>query len=1111
MRTKNLIKKIPVEEIYNLIPNEITAGYSKYVIEELEPSCSEEVYRKRSYRLSNYDGDDMLLTYGYNLQGTFEKSKLFHKALPFLSCQPRFIINGNDFDLVGQEFFDGKPLDLMFAESKISEKQVEHIIDDIKKHLLNIEKPSTTEAICLELNAFIENIFSNDNLTETDIDILKREIIPYLQNFISNTKPLIRWSTGDLIARNILINDNNHYKIIDCEFARETHFFDEDWVRLGSYGKESFISLKLVKLIKENTPFPIHIYHLLRQTLLNRDIHYGKEYNHHLQFDLVEIFKQSSGKNIISSQIFKGFTKDLVAFENSILNYKEKSINSEKTNEELLKFNEKQAKEKSDLISLNKSLENENSDLISLNKSLENENSDLISLNKSLENENSDLISLNKSLENEKSTLGKKNTVLETLQKELKKEKAIITSENSVLIEEKNSIGNEKLSLRHELDLKNDKIKRIEKSFSWKITSLFRLFRRKFLDPFSASPKIDFEPLSYLALNPDLKKLFGNDLESATKHFYSCGIKENRPYSYDIPPPLHQRTYGEWIRRYDSSTIADDDTIKLVSKRLDDQPVFSIIMPVFDPPISFLRMALDSVLEQTYFNWELCIVDDASTQKKVKATLEEYAKKEARIKLVLREVNGHISVASNAAIDIASGKFLVFFDHDDLLRPHSLLRLAEELSENPNVRILYSDEDKIDSKGKRSNPYFKPDWNPELLLSQNYLCHLTCCEKNLVEEVGGFRKGYEGAQDWDLFLRVTERLRDNEIHHIPEILYHWRKIPGSTAKSINSKHYAVKAAERVLQDTILRRKINGNVILSCEEYFCWQIQRKLPAREPLVTILIPSKDKLSLLKNCISSLRQKTDYKNYEIIILDNESKEEETLSYLKEIKTNQSAKVLKISGPFNYSSINNKGAKQARGDILLLLNNDIEIIHRDWLSEIVSQAIRPEIGCVGVKLLYPNDTIQHAGVLLGLGGVAGHAYKNFPKNSPGLNCRLKVSQNFIALTAACLAVRKDVFDEVNGLNEENLAVAFNDVDFCIKVNQAGYRNLWTPHAVLYHHESASRGKDESPKNIKRFQKEVNYMKIRWKNTLMNDPTYNINLTLDREDLSLAFPPRSKK
>ena len=1007
---KNWLSAVPLKTVFSLLPDHIRKKSSLDCLKELRASSEKEFARKRFYQLELNDGELIHLTYGQDLDKIYENSETIYEVLSGCICKPLFIFNKDKYYLFGQEYFKGKEIDDLYSGSIISEQEVEAILIEIENRLLQIEVPSTVEAMQLEFDTFITKLMANSNLGDSDREIIKIEILPFLQNYISSLRPTIRWCTGDLAARNILVGDKLDFRIIDLEFAHQTHFHQEDWLRLAYYSNKEFNKLHFVQEQLRGISKPVEIYHFLRQSLLNLHIHKDQEYEHHLQFDLIQVCKRSIQNNSNFSQIIKGYSNQLEKFQKSRDDYKSLYFSYKKELHESQKENE------------------------ALNQ---------------------------------------------------------INLLNQDLIEQKTC-----------------KIRRMQNSFSWKITSILRFLRRQFLDPLRYNKKIKFDPLVYLELNPDLQKIFKGDVEAATKHFFLHGKKENRAYSYQLSPPLHIRTYEEWVRRYDCQIILPHhDSNKEVPS---DEPFFSIIMPVFDPPIQFLRLALDSIIIQNYKSWELCIVDDASKNSKVKEILSEYTKKDSRIKLQIRKENGHISTASNDAINVSSGKFLVFFDHDDLLSPNSLSRLANVISENPNVKFIYSDEDKIDPNGKRSDPYFKPDWNPELLLSQNYICHLTCCELKLVQEVGNFREGFEGAQDWDLFLRVSEKLEESQIFHIPEILYHWRSSPSSTAKSVQSKNYVLESAKKTLLDTIKRRSINGLIIPVSEKFSYWRIERKLPAKKPLVSILIPTKDKLRLLQKCVDSLKTKTDYSNYEIIILDNDSTNPETHRYFEELQKDKKCNILQIPGPFNYSKINNKGAREAQGEILLLLNNDIEIIHSNWLTELVSHAIRPEIGCVGAKLLYSNDTIQHAGVILGLGGVAGHAYRGFPKDHSGCRLRLHLCQNFAAVTAACLAVKKSIFHEVNGLDSDNLAVAFNDVDFCIRVSKAGYRNLWTPYALLYHHESASRGSDETPKNAKRFLKEVNYMKEKWGNILPNDPTYNPNLTLDREDFSLSFPPRSK-
>ena len=586
--------------------------------------------------------------------------------------------------------------------------------------------------------------------------------------------------------------------------------------------------------------------------------------------------------------------------------------------------------------------------------------------------------------------------------------------------------------------------------------------------------------------------------------------QESKENVHSLISSLDNQSFGAWVSLYD---LVDDQKLSLYREKLHaltTQPKISVILPVYNTNSEFLEQAIESVLSQIYQNWELCIVDDASDQGHVKEILNKYQNADKRIKIYFSKSNNHISVASNKAIEISTGQFICMLDHDDKLRQHSLLFLAEAISKNPSCKLIYTDEDKIDVLGNRSGPYFKPAWNPDLLLSQNYICHLLCISRDCIRQVGGFREGYEGSQDWDLCLRITESISESEIIHIPHILYHWRKSKTSTASALKSKDYVLESARKTLTDTLLRRKINGNVISSNSKFSYWRVRRDLPLNIPLVSILIPTRDGLKFLRKCVDSILDKTSYRNFEIIILNNETSDLDCLEYLAELKTNSQIKVIDSNGSFNYSKINNFGVSHANGEIIALLNNDIEVVNEDWLTEMVSHAVRDEIGCVGAKLLYPNDTIQHAGVILGLGGVAGHAYKGFPKEHPGQLFRLHLTQNFEAVTAACLLVKKSIFLKVGGLDEEKLKVAFNDVDFCLKVRNLGYRNLWTPFAVLYHHESVSRGSDETPKNKKRFMTEVKEMKRKWSNRLVNDPTYNPNLTNQREDFSLAFPPNFK-
>jgi GT2 family glycosyltransferase len=677
--------------------------------------------------------------------------------------------------------------------------------------------------------------------------------------------------------------------------------------------------------------------------------------------------------------------------------------------------------------------------------------------------------------------------------------KSEVEESETLLVDIQNNLS----STVHENLLLLDKLKRIKHSLSWKITNPLRFLRRKFIDPFQRD-KSFFDARLYLELNPDLQESFGNDLEGAASHFLTIGKKEGRQF---LRPQLSSRlNYKEWIHEYDKMEGSMIEKFSKEYTELKERPLLSVVVPVFNTPPKILLETIDSVKRQIYENWELIIVDDDSNRSDIIETLSELQDYDKRLKIIFRDENGHISEASNTGLENVSGEFVLFLDHDDLLREHSLLRFAQTLNENPTCKLIYSDEDKINSLGKRVDPYFKPDWNPDLLLSQNYICHLCCINVDLVREISGFRKGYEGCQDWDLFLRATELLNENEIFHIPEILYHWRKGGGSTASGAKAKEYVFENSIKTIESALDRRKIEAEVELSDESNNYIRIKYNISKIQPLVSIIIPTRDYLKYLRVCIEGILTGTSYENFEILILDNESKDKSTLDYFDQLSNDERIRIIKTPGKFNYSKINNLGVTYAKGELLLFLNNDIEPISDNWLTEMVSHGIRPEIGCVGAKLLYPNDTIQHGGVVLGLGGLAGHAFKSFPMDHSGYKNRLCLVQNYSAVTAACLLVKKKLFEQVGGFNEENLQVAFNDVDFCLKVREQGFRNLWTPFALLYHFESASRGDDLSPKKLKRFNKEAEYMKKTWKNELSFDPAYNSNLTLDREDFSLGLP-----
>lgn len=462
---------------------------------------------------------------------------------------------------------------------------------------------------------------------------------------------------------------------------------------------------------------------------------------------------------------------------------------------------------------------------------------------------------------------------------------------------------------------------------------------------------------------------------------------------------------------------------------------------------------------------------------------------------------------SNSALELASGQYIALMDNDDLVAEHALYWVARTIHDCPDVGVIYSDEDKIDAAGKRSSPYFKSDWNEFLFRSQNMVCHLGVYRLDLVKSIGGFRVGFEGSQDYDLALRCVEKLERNQIVHIPRILYHWRSHAGSTAMAGDEKPYAALAGVKALNEHLQRIGDIGTAELL--PMGMYRIHYSRPVTSPLVTLIIPTRNAHMLVKQCIDSIQQLTTYTHYEVILIDNGSDDAVSLEYFAELERHENVRVLRDNGPFNYSALNNRAVRMARGELIGLINNDIEVITPDWLSEMVSIALQPNVGAVGARLWYPDDRLQHGGVVVGVGGVAGHSHKYLPKGDYGYFCRAALTQEFSAVTAACLIIKKSIFEQVGGLDEENLKIAFNDVDFCLRVQEAGYINVWTPFAELYHHESATRGLEDTPEKKERFSNEVVYIQRRWPN-IQEDYAYSPNLTLDHEDFGLAWPPRVK-
>ena len=555
--------------------------------------------------------------------------------------------------------------------------------------------------------------------------------------------------------------------------------------------------------------------------------------------------------------------------------------------------------------------------------------------------------------------------------------------------------------------------------------------------------------------------------------------------------------YQRWIRFREPQLLRNDRADLAGGAKL------SVVMPVHNPPEAHLRGAIESVIRQTYPNWELCIADDASSKAYVRPVIEEYLAHDKRLKAVFLEQHNHISRTTNQALAMADGDFVAFLDHDDELSPYALQEVALAVLGDPQLDIVYSDEDFLDPSGERCTPHFKSDWNPYLLYSHNYVTHLCVYRRELVERVGGLRAGVEGAQDYDLLLRCSRETEAARIHHIPKVLYHWRMSATSTAASADNKAYTHKAGRKVLQDYFAHSAVPVDVRSAGPENF-YRVMFNHPRPDPLVTLIIPTRDQVDLLRQCVDGLLNRTSYQPVEILVVDNESGRPDTLSYLREIDELQAVRVIRFEEPFNFARLCNFAATQANGEVLGFLNNDTDVINSDWLDEMVMLARRPEVGCVGAKLLYADETVQHAGVILGLGGYAAHSHRCAPSGDGGYFNRLKVRQNVSAVTAACLVVRKSVYQEVDGM-DERFTVAYNDVDFCLRVRAAGYVNVFTPFAELYHFESKTRGYEDTAEKQARFQREKDTLEQKWGDRIRLDPYYNPNLTHSREDFSIAL------
>jgi len=562
--------------------------------------------------------------------------------------------------------------------------------------------------------------------------------------------------------------------------------------------------------------------------------------------------------------------------------------------------------------------------------------------------------------------------------------------------------------------------------------------------------------------------------------------------------------YPTWVEVYDTIDDGVRDTLRRRLAKLVDPPLVSVILPVYNTPESYLREALDSIRSQLYENWQLCVADDASTAAWVPKVLAEYAAEDSRILVERRQQNGHISAASNTAIGLATGQWIAMFDHDDVMAEHALAVAVLALAEHPGAGLLYSDEDHLDDAHQRDHAYFKPDFDPLLLLGQNYFAHLCMLRRHLVEEVGGFREGYEGSQDWDLVLRVSERLEPAQVVHVPHVLYHWRAHSGSTASSLTAKPYAVSAAQRSVADHLERTGRTGSVLTIGGSGFN-RVRWEIPNPVPRVSVVVLARNAPRLVR-CLDSIVVRSTYPEVELVVVDDGDRRPPLRQFLRDRAAGLT--VVREEGDLSDSGQRNAAARIAKGDVLCFVHDDVEVITDRWLEEMVGLLLQPGVGAVGAKLLYPDGSVQHAGLVAGIGGTVGHIHRGIDRLEPGYFGRAMLTQSFSAVSWACMAVRRGAFEGVGGFDEEHLSGAFGDADFFFRLTEAGWRVGWTPHAELFHHEARDDARESDGENSVRFAREIRYLHRRWGHLLSADPSYNPNLSLAHETLPLAWPPR---
>lgn len=597
-----------------------------------------------------------------------------------------------------------------------------------------------------------------------------------------------------------------------------------------------------------------------------------------------------------------------------------------------------------------------------------------------------------------------------------------------------------------------------------------------------------------------LKKLSPYTIQKGFRYLKHYGPKEFWIRLHERFEP-EEVPYGPWYQAY----VPDQETLEAQKKhKFDYRPLISIAVPAYQTPVEFLKQMIESLISQTYPEWELCIANASPDNEEMQRVLADYSAKDSRVRFCNLKENLGIAENTNRAFSMAKGEFMGLLDHDDLLAPNALYEIVQALQDHPQADALYTDEDKVTTElDEHFQPHLKPDFNLDLLRSNNYICHFFVVRRSIVEKAGGFRKEFDGAQDYDFIFRCTENAR--EVLHVPEILYHWRTHKASTADNPASKMYAFEAGKRAIEENLERTETKG-VVSHTQDLGFYRVKYPVQGK-PLVSVIIPNKDEKETLQTCMEMLNSNTSYQNFEIIIIENNSTTDEIFRYYKELSKDPRIHLLRWGKEFNYSAINNFGVAHAKGEYLLFLNNDIKSINPDWMEELLGVCQRPEVGGVGAKLIYPDNTIQHAGCVVGMGGIAGHMFVDMPADRTGYLHKASLLQDMSAVTAACLMMKKEVFEEAGGFTEE-LAVAFNDVDLCLKVRKNNHLIVYDPYAKLYHMESKTRGAEDSKEKVRRFQTEIEYMRCHWLDILKNgDPYYNKNLSLTKWNYSLKPIP----